>query len=86
MIRRDPGEACADKLGSLHVQRPFEINVIEMHQRQESGVAAALSNVQGEVQTLELIGQKARGQSFNPLIEITHQYARTGQILIDLSG
>ena len=86
MIRRDLREARADKLGFLDVQGPLEINVIQMQQREESGIAAPLPNVQRQVETFELVGQQTCSQSLDPFIEITYQYARTDQVLVDLPG
>src|SRR5207302_4739481 len=84
MIRRDSREAIADQFGFLDVQRPFEVNMVQMDQRQQSRIAAALAHVQFEVEAFKGLREHARGQAFDPFIEVADQNARPGNAFVNL--
>ena len=84
MVRSNSGQAASDQLGPLYPQRPFEVDMIKVHERQQSWIAAASSHMQLQVETLESVRQHARGQSFDPLIEIADENARPRNTFMNL--
>ena len=60
MIRSDLREPGTDQFRLFNVQGAFEIDMVQVHQRQETGIAPALSDMQLEIQTFELFGQHPR--------------------------
>ena len=76
MIRRNARSAIAYQLGFLNTQRPFEVDMIEVDHRQQTGIAPPLPDVQLEIEAFEPVRKHARGQAFDPFVEISHQNTR----------
>ena len=86
MVRSDSRKATPDQFGPLYPQRPFEVDMIEMHERQQSWIAAAFPHMQLEIEAFKSVRQHAGGQSFDPFIEVPDQYARTRDAFMNLLG
>src|SRR5437879_4893434 len=84
MVRSDSRQAASDQFGALYPQRPFEVDMIEMHERQQTWIAAALPHMQLKVEALEPVRQHACRQSFDPLIEISDQNTRPRNTFMNL--
>lgn len=78
-----------DKCGAAFVEREafkrergIVVDVIEVDERERAGIGARSLEMLAEVCTLEMFGEKVRGQTARPFVEVAEHDARAVQFLV----
>ena len=68
---------------SLQPEVVIKVDVVEMHDRENSRVGARAAKVESQVGAIEVLGKQSRGEAARPFIEITQKQPRPDMAAID---
>jgi len=82
MVRRDEREPRARELDADDLHPPRVVDVVEVQQREESGIGAPSLQVIAQVDAVQFFAEQRRRQPLHPFIEIAEDDLRSADVAI----
>jgi hypothetical protein len=83
MVRRDERGGTTVERASLQPEIVIKVDVVEVHDRENSRVGACAAKMESQIGAIEMLGKQSRCETARPFIEITEKQPRPSVATID---